>query len=122
MLTHLHIANRKDVALAASALHNMGVQYVFITMGAEGAFLSNGEIQEFMPSLVHDAVSTNGCGDACLAGLVYTYLMEKDCATMLHSSMAMAEICAESPNAVSESVTPEILEERLKCEIKEAIE
>ena len=120
MLTHIRITEQDDIIAAASILHNTGVQYVFITMGAAGAFLSDGKEAIFFPSMVHDAINTNGCGDACLAGFVHSYLQGQDCAAMIRSSMAMAAICAASPKAVSEMVNPEALEKQLKFFQKEA--
>ena len=108
-LTGLSIATRKDVVSAAEALHGLGVESVLLTLGAEGGFLSKGNARAFAPSQVGEMINTTGCGDACLAGMVYAYLGGVDCQGILASGMAMAGICASSPFAVSPLLTPKRL-------------
>lgn len=114
LLTGLSIEEPKDAITIASALHSLGVKYVLITLGSEGGFLSDGHSMEFHPSMVRDFVNTTGCGDACLAGMVYAYLGGGDCRAILRSSMAMAGICAADSKAVSPAVSPEALTGYLK--------
>ncbi|MFP4362585.1 MAG: 1-phosphofructokinase [Spirochaetia bacterium] len=62
--------NVKQVALAAEKLTKMGISYVVVSMGAEGAmFMYDGEKIVAHPPEI-DAVSTVGAGDAMMAGMI----------------------------------------------------
>ena len=113
LLTGLAVQTKEDVPRAAQALHEMGVRYVLITLGEKGGCLSDGSSIEFMPSMVQKLVNTTGCGDACFSGMVYAFLQGKSCREMLKISMAMAEICAESPSAVSPMISPQNVKNHL---------
>lgn len=109
LLTGIAIDGRDDVRRSADKLHAMGVRQVLITMGADGAFASDGKDALFMPSLVRDAVNTTGCGDAFFAGVVASTLEREPLPEVLMNGLGMAALCALDRNAVSQSVTAERL-------------
>jgi ribokinase len=78
-LTNVKIAGEKDAAIAAAAeFHAKGVQNVIITLGKEGAFVSDGKRAGIIPSPNVKAVDTTGAGDAFNGGLVAALLEGKD--------------------------------------------
>lgn len=56
---------------AAQQLLNLGVQYVYITLGSEGVYCRNATEEWLYPALPAEIVNTTGAGDAFLAGVVF---------------------------------------------------
>ncbi len=56
-----------DAPTAAQALHRMGVERVFLSLGAQGAYYLDREGGEALPCLPGPVADTTGCGDAFLA-------------------------------------------------------
>lgn len=69
-LTGVKVEDQKTAAKAASLLHDKGIKQVIITMGSKGAFVSDGNIEEFVSSFKVKAIDTTGAGDAFNGGLV----------------------------------------------------
>lgn len=109
VLAGMEIHNMDDVRDCAKRLHDKGVKQVFITLGAQGAFASNGRETLTMPSLAHDIVNTTGCGDAFFAGVVASTLDKLPLEGILLTGLQMAALCATDSSAVAQSLTPEAL-------------
>lgn len=69
-LTGIQVVDEASAARAAQVFLDKGVKLVVITMGSMGAFASDGQRQELLPSLRVEAVDTTGAGDAFNGGLV----------------------------------------------------
>lgn len=69
-LTGIQVVDETSAARAAQVFLDKGVKQVVITMGSMGAFASDGQRQELLPSLHVEAVDTTGAGDAFNGGLV----------------------------------------------------
>lgn len=63
-LTGIHVVTYEDARKAAEVFFEKGVKNVVITMGALGAFASDGKKSELIPRLSVYAVDTTGAGDA----------------------------------------------------------
>jgi len=63
ILTGIKVTDRKTAAAAAEKLLNMGVQNAIITMGAEGAFFKNKDLEMLIPAPKVHAVDTTAAGD-----------------------------------------------------------
>ncbi len=64
VLTGVEIKNGEDARRAAGVFHARGTKKVVITLGAMGAFASDGTRDELLPRLPVQAVDTTGAGDA----------------------------------------------------------
>ena len=109
LLTGITITHEHDMSVAAHALHQMGVEYVYITLGGRGAFASDGVTQLFehpLPSLV---VNTTGCGDAFTAATVVATLNGLAIDAILKMGLAAAAVCSQSKHAVSEHMCMDAL-------------
>lgn len=69
-LTGVKVENPQDAWRAAQVFIQRGVKNVVITMGAMGAFATDGVHCEFLPRLDVKAVDTTGAGDAFNGGFV----------------------------------------------------
>jgi ribokinase len=63
MLSGVRITNLESARIAALAIHAKGVKTIIITLGASGAFISNGDMELLVPSPVVYAVDTTAAGD-----------------------------------------------------------
>jgi len=63
MLSGIKIAGIESTVAAAHAIRDKGMATVIITLGPEGAFISNADIEVFVPAPVVKAVDTTAAGD-----------------------------------------------------------
>ena len=56
---------------AASRLTALGVQHVYITLGSDGVYCTDGMRQEHLAAIPTHVVNTTGAGDAFVAGLAH---------------------------------------------------
>ena len=114
LLTGMTITHEHDMNTAALALHQMGVEYVMITLGSRGAFYSEGDSQAFEHPLSTRVVNTTGCGDAFMAAMVLAILEKREATEALRMGLAAAAICAHSRHAVSEQMSYALLTQTLQ--------
>lgn len=108
-LTGVAIRDERGAQSCALRLHDLGVKQVFITLGANGAYASDGRERFAMPSLARDIVNTTGCGDSFFAGVIAASVAGQSLRDILLAGLAMSAICAGEPCAVSQTVTPQRL-------------
>ncbi len=72
------ITGALDIVARARWLHSRGVRRVVITLGAKGAFASNGQVSGFVPGMKVSVNDTTGCGDAFTAGFLDAAWVHKD--------------------------------------------
>ncbi len=99
---------------AADQFHSLGIVNVLITLGAAGAFLSDGNRQLKMSAYPTETVNANGCGDAFSAAAFSGILSGYDPETVLKSALAAAAITARSAQSVSEALSPTLIRQFLK--------
>ncbi|MBE5801185.1 MAG: MarR family transcriptional regulator [Clostridiales bacterium] len=112
-LTGLPVTNSDEAATAAKVLHQKGVSIVIITLGQDGAFISDGKQAYCMPLMNGDTVNTSGCGDAFFAGAVASIANGEELPQTLRTGLAMARLCAASSCAVSPEVSQTTLNQTL---------
>ena len=67
------LSGTDDVIEAAKVLNAMGIQEVFITLGADGVVYSSSKLTQSYPALPAEVVNATGSGDAFLAGMVFAH-------------------------------------------------
>lgn len=78
VLTGVQVVDEASAARAAKVFLDKGVKNVVITMGAMGAFATDGMKQELLPRIQVEAIDTTGAGDAFNGGLVAALSQGKD--------------------------------------------
>ena len=89
---------------AADALTAMGVEQVYITLGSDGAYCSDGTRHEHFDAIPTRVVNTTGAGDAFIAGIVHAHVKQipfPDC-TMTGLTAARAALLTK------QTVNPDI--------------
>ncbi|MBO7608818.1 MAG: carbohydrate kinase family protein [Muribaculaceae bacterium] len=71
----LAVSDCETIPDAAQALVEKGVENVYITLGAEGVYCSNGTIKEQFPTVATEVVNATGAGDAFVAGVVHGMIL-----------------------------------------------
>lgn len=66
----------KTPADAATRLAAMGVEEVFITLGSDGVYCSNGTRHEQLKAIPSRVINTTGAGDAFIAGIVHAQMCQ----------------------------------------------
>jgi sugar/nucleoside kinase (ribokinase family) len=74
--------------------HEFGVKNVVLTLGKDGALVSNGKKVEKIPSLAKKVIDSTGAGDAFWSGMYYSLLKGEDIfeAAKLGSATAAARV------------------------------
>lgn len=114
LLTGLTITHELNMNDAARALHQMGVEYVLITLGSRGAYASDGTTQRFDRPYPQRVVNTTGCGDAFTAATTLAVLEHRSLADILRMGLAAAAICSQGEQAVSDHMTQDALSAYLR--------
>ena len=111
LLSGIPIRSKEDVAKAARVLLDMGIQRVFISMGADGVYAADGSEELWLPNLPGSMVNTTGCGDAFMGALVWAHLEGLDLKQSALAGLAAGSIAMES----SQTINPNMSEENLKA-------
>jgi ribokinase len=82
-LTGVKIENEADALRAARVLMGKGIRQVVITLGAMGAFATDGERHALLPRINVDAIDTTGAGDAFNGGFAMALAEGSDLFTAL---------------------------------------
>lgn len=119
LLTGVNVTHEFGLQTAARALHQTGVDYVLITLGGRGAFISEGGEQLFERPIPQRVVNTTGCGDAFTAAATLAMVEKRPVREVLRMGLAGAAICAMSKHAVSDQMTYELLADTLRMAQKQ---
>ena len=92
------IRSMQDVILYAKKIGDMGIPYVVISLGGDGALLVCGEgVFQGRPPKV-EAVNTVGCGDSMLGAFAVAFERKMEPKEALRYAVAVATANAMSPN------------------------
>ena len=80
----------RDIREAALGYTDMGVQVVAVSLGADGAMITNGGETLFAPRMNIEVKGTVGAGDAMVAGLVAGFMADLDLEQCFRRGVACA--------------------------------
>lgn len=107
------LADRAGVIGAAKELARRGIDLVAVSLGAEGAILTDGERTLSSPGLHVPVRSTVGAGDSMVAGMIYGLMAEKPLEEVLRQGMACAaaSVMAEGTRLTERSTYKSLLDD-----------
>ena len=114
LLTGMAIREDMNLSRAADALHRLGVQRVYISLGERGVWAD--DVREggmLLPCVPGTIVNTTGCGDAFVAAAADAYLNGLGTMEAAKRALAASAICAEDSAAVSARLSQEAIEIKL---------
>lgn len=109
LLTGVDIRNNDDLPRAAKAFFDLGLENVFISLGAEGVYFDDGRERGILPCFPSPVINTTGCGDAFLAAAACAWQEGCSLREMALHGLAASAICARSDSAVSPLITPDAI-------------
>lgn len=90
---------------AAESLTAMGVKEVYITLGSDGVYCSNGERHEHYHAIPTRVINTTGAGDAFIAGVAHALTQNTPFPDCAHTGLKAAHATLLS----LQTVNPEII-------------
>ena len=90
MMTGKKLTSLKDIRNAAYRYLDKGVEVIAVSLGADGALITNGGDTLYAPKMNIEVKSTVGAGDAMVAGLVAGFMGEND----IEDTFRMGVACA----------------------------
>lgn len=114
ILSGMPIRDTADLERAAEILHKKGVQNIFISLGAEGLFYSDGKVAGRLGTPQVKVVSATGAGDAALAALAFGHLRGKSLAEMAKLARAAAVIALSSESTINPAMSEKQLYDKVK--------
>lgn len=95
------IVSEDDIRNAAYELIDRGVEYVIVTLGAEGVFCASKGYDGFVPSIRTIVVNSVGAGDALVGGTVAGFMQGKEFVDCIKQGIACATVTIMDEKAVS---------------------
>lgn len=115
LLSGVKIVSKEDVAKAADKLLELGVHRVFISLGGDGIYAAMGSERCWLPNISGHLVCTTGCGDACMAALVWAYMEGSDLTQTAKAGIAAGSIAMESQETINPLMSAQALKARMEC-------
>lgn len=107
MLTGVTITDEKTLEEAAAILLSKGVKRVFISLGREGVYATDGTKHFKFPTLPVNLANVTGGGDCFMGGLVYSYISNLSMEDTVKLSLAASAMAVESDQTINEEITIE---------------
>ncbi|WFA09972.1 carbohydrate kinase family protein [Tissierella sp. Yu-01] len=107
ILSGMSIKSEDDYKLATEIILDKGVKEIYMSLGSEGVYYTDGKSFGKLPVISDKIVNTTGAGDSFLAGVVWAYLNEMDILSCTKAGLAASYITINSPKTVSENISEE---------------
>lgn len=108
-LTGLPAGTTAELRAAGALLHERGVRYVWIRLGAAGSMLSGPEGTTLIPANHADVVDVTGAGDSLLAAFCHALLGGADPVDAARYGHAAATLTIASPHTVRPDLTDRLV-------------
>lgn len=91
-----------------------GVKRIFISLGEDGVFYSDGRIYNLLKAPKIEAVNSNGAGDAFIAGLVFGFINGYDIDLSAKLAMAASIIALKSEDTINPNIDIDSIQSTIK--------
>lgn len=108
-LTDLPTRTDRQVATAARALHDRGVELVWVRLGRDGSLLSTASGATALPVVPAEVADVTGAGDAMLAAFCHALLTGADPVDSAAYGHAAAALTVASPHTVRPDLTDRLV-------------
>ncbi|MGL5743543.1 MAG: carbohydrate kinase [Cetobacterium sp.] len=106
-LSDIKIVDFNSLQKCANFFIQKGVKQVFISLGEEGVFYSNGVTSGKMSPFKTEVINTTGAGDAFMSGIAYSFLDNLDIVESCKNGIACATIAISSEKTISDNMSLE---------------
>ncbi|HAS73815.1 MAG TPA: kinase [Clostridiales bacterium UBA8960] len=114
ILTGIPISSIDDAKRAADVFHYKGVSQVFISLGEEGVFVSDGRESFVLKAPKIEIVNATGAGDAFIAALGFGCVMQMNTRASAHLAIAASAIAISHENTINPMMSKASLFEKAK--------
>lgn len=94
------ITNQTDPIKIVKEINALGVQQVFMTMGAEGVVFGNDGAIDCYPTLPSAIVNVTGSGDAFFSGVIYGNIMNLTSEQTIRMALKLAKLTLENEGPI----------------------
>jgi pseudouridine kinase len=115
LLSGVRITDETSLRRAADVLLDRGVRRVFLSLGGGGVLAAEGGERQRLSAPLGRAVSTTGCGDAFMAGLVWAWERGFDLRSSAAAGMCAGAIAMESETTINPAMDAAALEARIEA-------
>ncbi|MBL4830318.1 MAG: winged helix-turn-helix transcriptional regulator [Aliivibrio sp.] len=105
MLAGMEIEGSEQLPILANWFHQQGVKRLFISLGEEGAFYSDGKEQKLMPAKPTLVTNVNGAGDAFVAALAHSWIRDWSIEPTTEFAMAAASIALSHLDTINPNMS-----------------
>lgn len=114
-LTRRPVDSDVELASAVGVLHELGVEHVWVRLGAAGSLLSSGSSAGpattlRLPVVPADVVDVTGAGDAMLGAFCHAVLAGRTPADAAHVGHAAAALTVAGPHSVRPDLSADLVE------------
>lgn len=113
-LSGMKISGKTDLEHAAKCFHDQGVVNVFITLGEEGVFYSDGAVSGMMKAKKVIPKNATGAGDAFQAALVHGELQGMSIEEKARFAMAASILAMSAHTTINPEISVKKIEEIMK--------
>ena len=116
-MSGITIESDQQLPQLATWFHHQGVRQLFISLGKDGLFFSDGKTQDVI-SLQADVIkNSNGAGDAMSAALVHSHLAGKNLLESCYYGLAAANCAIATSSTINNNLSVSSIEKLLKEKI-----
>ena len=109
ILSDIRIESDDDLIKATDVLIQKGIKQLYLSLGAEGVYYTDGINRGKLPSITKNIVNVTGAGDSFLAGVVWAFVKGLDIEDAAKSGLAASNITLQSHDTVSKDISEENL-------------
>ena len=114
ILSGIKIRNMVDLKKAANYFVNKGINRVFITLGEDGVYYFDGEIEKYIDAPDIEVVNATGAGDAFMAALAYSYINNLDIENTIKFAIATSIFTLKNEYTINPNLSVENINNRMK--------
>lgn len=110
ILSNMKIITTEDLEKATDIILKKGIQRLFVSLGANGVYYTDGTIKGSILPIPTEIINTTGAGDSFIAAVVWAYLKGFDLEKSAKAGLSASNICVRSSLTVSEDISAEKIE------------
>ena len=114
ILSGMKIITEDDLKIATNIIIEKGVKNLFVSLGPEGVYYTDGSTAGRLLPIPTEVVNTTGAGDSYLAAVIWSYLNRFDLEESAKAGLAASSICIKSNLTVAEEMSTQNIKSIIK--------
>ncbi len=114
ILTGIEITDTNSLIENCKYFIAQGVKNVFISLGKDGVFFSDGDIFKLVPAIETDVINTTGAGDAFMAGIAFGFVENLSLLEACKFGIICSSIAISSEKTISDDFKLENINMKLR--------